>query len=217
MVDGWSCGFSSSHVWMWELDHKEGWVPKNWCFQTVVLEKTLESPLDNKETTSVNPKGNQPWIFTGRYDAKAEVPVLWPPEQLTHWKNTLMLRKIEDERRGQQRVRWLDDITDSMDMSLSKLREILKDRGAWCAKIHRDTKSQTWFSNLTTTTMTLHWAQTFCISGAPLFLITLYKLLSEFPNAFPSICTALHHLHTVSHSSAYILRRVSTLKEAERS
>ena len=71
-----SCDFSSSHVWIWELDCKEGWVPKNWCFQTVVL-KTLESPLDNKEIKLVNPKGNQPWIFIGRTDAGAEAPVLW--------------------------------------------------------------------------------------------------------------------------------------------
>ena len=75
-----SYGFSSSHVQMWELDQKEGWVPKNWCFLTVVLEKTLESPLGNKEIKPVNPKGNQPWIFIGRTDAKAEAPILWPPE-----------------------------------------------------------------------------------------------------------------------------------------
>ena len=73
-------GFSSSHVCMWELDHKESWVPKNWCFQTVVLEKSLESPLDSKEIKAINPKGNQPWIFTGRTDAKAEAPILWPPD-----------------------------------------------------------------------------------------------------------------------------------------
>ena len=70
-------GFSSGHVWMWELDYKEGWVPKNWCFWTVVLEKTLESPLDCKEIQQVHPKGNQSWIFTGRTDAKAETPILW--------------------------------------------------------------------------------------------------------------------------------------------
>ena len=75
-----SDGFSSSHVQMWELYHKEGWVPKNWCFQIVVLEKTLESPLDSKEIKSVNPKRNQPWIFIGRTDAEAEAPILWPPD-----------------------------------------------------------------------------------------------------------------------------------------
>jgi len=75
-----SYGFSSSHVWMWELDHKEGWAPKNWCFWTVVLEKTLESPLDCKEIQPVHPKGNQSWIFIGRTDAEAEAPILWPPD-----------------------------------------------------------------------------------------------------------------------------------------
>ena len=75
-----SYGFSSSHVWMWELDYKESWVPKNWCFWTVVLEKTLESPLDCKEIKAVNPKGNQSWIFNGRTDAEAEAPILWPPD-----------------------------------------------------------------------------------------------------------------------------------------
>ena len=77
---GESYGLSSSHVWMWELDNKESWELKNWCFWTVVLEKTLESPLDYKEIRPVNPKGNQPWIFLGRTDAEAETPILWPPD-----------------------------------------------------------------------------------------------------------------------------------------
>ena len=75
-----SYGFTSGHVWMWELDHKEGWVPKNWCFWIAVLEKTLESPLDCKEIKPVNPKGNQSWIFTGKTDAEAEALILWPPD-----------------------------------------------------------------------------------------------------------------------------------------
>ena len=73
-------GFSSSHVWMWELNHNEGWAPKNWYFQTVVLEKPLKCSLDCKEIKPINPKGNQPWIFTGRTDAEAEAPILWPPD-----------------------------------------------------------------------------------------------------------------------------------------
>ena len=77
---GQSYGFSSSHVWMWELDHKESWAPKNWCFWTVVLEKTLESPLDCKEIKPVYAKGNQSWIFIGRADAEAETSILWPPD-----------------------------------------------------------------------------------------------------------------------------------------
>ena len=75
-----SYGFSSSHVQMWELDHKEGWALKNWCFLIVVLEKTTESPLYSKEIKPVHPKGNQPWIFIGRTDAEAEAPILWPPD-----------------------------------------------------------------------------------------------------------------------------------------
>ena len=75
-----SYGFSSSHVWIWELDYKENWAPKNWCFWIVVLEKTLESPLDSKEIQPVHPKGNQSWIFIGRTDAEVETPILWLPD-----------------------------------------------------------------------------------------------------------------------------------------
>ena len=75
-----SYGFSSSHVWMWQLDHKESWAPKNWCFWTAVLEKTLESPLDCKEIQPVHPKGDQSWMFIGRTKAEAEIPILWPPD-----------------------------------------------------------------------------------------------------------------------------------------
>ena len=79
-----SYGFSGSHVWMWELDHKKDWALKNWCFQTLVLKKTLKIPLDSKEIKPVNHKGNQPWIFIGRTDTEAEVPILWPPDVKSH-------------------------------------------------------------------------------------------------------------------------------------
>ena len=111
-------GFSSGHVWMWELDCEESWAPKNWCLWTVGLHKTLESPLDCKEIQPVHPKGDQSWVFIGRTDVEAETPILWPPDAKS-WpsEKTLMLGKIEGRRRrGRQRMRWLDGITDSMDM-----------------------------------------------------------------------------------------------------
>ena len=144
-------------MWMWELDHKEGQVLKNWCFQIVVLEKTPESHSECKEIKPVNPKRNQPWIFIGRTDAEAEAPIHWLPDVKNqfigkHLDSGKNWRQMEKSR--WQRIRWLGSTTNLMDMNMSKLREIVKDRGAWHATVHSVPKSWTQISNRTTATVT---------------------------------------------------------------
>ena len=143
-------GFSSGHVSMWDLDCEESWVPKNWCFWTMVLKKTLEIPLGCKEIQPVHPKGDQSCVFIGRIDAEAETPILWP----LHVKSWLIGKDPDAGRdwgQDEDEMGWdeMGGITDSMVMGLGGLWKLLMDREAWCSAIHGVTKSRTRLSDWT--------------------------------------------------------------------
>ena len=134
---------------MWVLDHKEGYVPKNWCFKIVVLEKTLKSPLDCKQIKPAHPKGNQFWILIGRTDTEAETPILWPRDAKSQ-----IIGKDPDagkdwrwEEKGEAERIWFDNITNSIDMNVSGLQATVKDKEACRTAVHAVTKSLTWLSN----------------------------------------------------------------------
>ena len=145
--------FSRSHVQMWELDHKEGRVPKTWCFWTMVLEKTLESPLDSKVIKPVNPKGSQPWIFIGRTDAESEAPVLWLPDEKIHLtgkdpdagKNWRQEEKGMTEDEMVRQYHWFNGHEFEQTPGAGVLTGM--DREAWCAAVHGAAKNQTWLSD----------------------------------------------------------------------
>ena len=145
-----SYGFSISHVRMWELDRKEGWAPKNWCFRTKVLEKTLKSLLDSEDIKPVHPKGNQPWIFIRRTDGEAAAPILWPPDvkgQLIG-KDSDTGKDWRQEEKGateDEMVGWHQWLH-----GLRKLWEIVEDQGTWCDAVHEVTNSRTQLNNWTT-------------------------------------------------------------------
>ena len=146
-----SCGFSSSHIWMWKLDQKESWVPRNWCFWTMVLEKTLESPLNCKDIKLVNPKGNQSWIFIGRTDAEGEIPILWPADSNNWliWRDPDAGKDWRQVKKGMTEDKMFGWHHQLMAMSLNKFWKLVIDREVWQAAVLEVTKRQTLLSNWT--------------------------------------------------------------------
>ena len=177
-------GFSSSHVWMWELDYKQSWALKNWCFWTVVLEKTLEGPLDCKEIHPVHPKGNQSWVFIGSTDAEAETPILWPPDAKSWliWKAPDAgkdWRQEEKETAEDEMVGWHQWLNGH---ELGKLLALVMGREAWPAAVHGVTKSRTQLRNWTECVFT-------CISMSRLCLCLSLSVVSMTVPV--SVCTTV--------------------------
>ena len=199
---------------MWESGHQEGWALKNWCFWAMVLEKTPESPLDCKEIKPVHPKGHQPWISLEGLILKLKLQSFGHLMQRADTlEMTLMLGKFEcRRRRGRQRMRWLESITNSMDINLSELQEIVKDREVGRAVVHGVTKSQTWFSNWTKTpkllTENFHWKQLFFLTK----IIILFEIqipvkwlwfirLFNFTEVIAAFLVVCHRLYTMDRTA----------------
>ena len=203
---------------MWESDHKEGWALKNWCSWTVVLEKTLESPLDCKEIKPVNPKGNQPWIFIRRTDAEAETPILWPPDV----KSQLIRKDCDGRKDWRQEKGTTEDEMVGLHHQFNRHEfehalEMVKDREAWCAAIHGVTKSWTWLSDLTpTTNLGESKHNGFEMNGVELLLTTIhdwYLSISNIPRGASLVAQIVKNLPAMQETQVGFLGQEGPLEK----